>query len=94
MTDYETTSYKMGRDCISRITTERSNDRIWYAGVVITPHGIVDVVHSEPPRGSWQGHTVMELGFEGRMYRREWRKCYQPRYLVNLARKFAEDIAS
>lgn len=59
---------------------------VWYHGYIYTPHGIVAVLWSEP-RG-----TLLRLVHNGLVYERQWRRQFQPRYLVTLAKRFAADI--
>jgi len=85
--NYTDSSRKQSYDCVSRIRTNKASDgEIWYSGVVFTPDGMVNVLYSESDA------TRMEFAFGGRVHDRYWREQFQPRYLVNLARKFAEDI--
>lgn len=86
-------AHTLGRDVISHIGKDKTSDgRVYYSGNVITPHGIVCVVFSEPSRGSWHHVTVMTFAHAGTYYHREWKRQFQPRYLANLARKFAADV--
>lgn len=87
-TEYTDSSTKLNYDCISRIETVKTNETIWYRGAVITPNGIVNVLYSEP-KG-----TRMEFVCKGQLRGRHWKRQFQPRYLVNLARKFTEDIVN
>lgn len=96
MTTYTQTARTLGRDVVSRIITERTETTsglaIWYRGAVITEHGIVNVLYSEPPRGSHSGTTLLEFVHNDELHQRRWDRQFQPRHLARLARKFAQDV--
>lgn len=98
MTAHRDEITKQGYDCVSWIKTNKTNtidgEVIWYTGPVLTPNGIVYVMESEPAR--FEGHYATRMVFihDGKQYWRKWLKQYQPRYLTNLARKFAEDVVA
>lgn len=87
-TKHRDSSYKLNYNCVSRIETMKTNGTIWYRGIVVTPDGIVNVLYSEP-KG-----TLIAFVHNGRLHDRRWDRQFQPRYLTNLARKFAAEITA
>lgn len=57
----------------------------WYIGYVRTPHGIASV-YSEP--------KLTTVGFihRGYEYSRQYQRGYQPRHLVTLAARLAQEV--
>lgn len=53
-------------------------------GRIFTPHGIVELY-------SQLDHTALFIVVNGRCHRRSWPCGFQPRMLVTLAKRFAED---
>jgi len=72
------------------IKTTKSHDgrELYYHGYVTTLHGYVEV------RGSTlnRGYTRMWFINDGWQYMRTWWRPYQPRYMVTLAKRFADDV--
>lgn len=87
-TEHTDKVYKQGYDCVSYINERETTDKtfVWYYGVIVTPNGMVHIPYSEP------SETKMRFFHSGRVYTRCWPRQFQPRYLTNLARKFAEDV--
>lgn len=84
---YEEYYYSV-RPHVSRIRRNRGQNQslFWTSGTVLTEHGIVEVYAQE-------GHTSLLFVQQGRCHVRQWRKEFQPRAIVTLAKRFAKDMA-
>ena len=61
-------------------------------GTVLTHHGIVEVYSMF---GYWPGivkHTSLDMMHKGYLHTRTFNRSYSARYLVTLAKRFAEDV--
>ena len=85
-TDFTETTYKVVRTDGYGVH-KNSNDRgeVWFDGSVRTPHGFVKVYSDE-------GGTSVSLIHDGYEVTRVWRRGFQQRALVTIARRFAEEM--
>lgn len=86
---YSSSNYIKEDSFVSQQTGEK---HAWLTGWVKTGHGIVAVIHSEPPRFKDHYGTCLEFVYDGRCYTRFYQKQYSARYLVTLCKEFAADV--
>jgi hypothetical protein len=86
-TPYETESSKVGAGWNLITARHGSSGYVYFEGAVVAPEGIVEV-YSE------MQITSMHFVWNGRIYRRTWRKRFSPRGLSRLAKAFAKEIAT
>jgi hypothetical protein len=88
--NHTTESFKITNNSVwSRLRDSEYQGETYVDGHVVTAHGIVNVYCEY--RG--KGYTSLEVGVNGRVYRRTMQEPFSKRYLVTLARRFAEEMA-
>lgn len=79
------------------LTLERyklwGGEAVEVVGLVATPHGYVSVRSEWLPKIKNGKTTFLRFALDGILYERVIKDCYQPRYLVTLAKRFAQEIA-